>query len=255
MSRILLVGVARSGTTWVGTVLSKCKDTIYLNEPDDERRFTQAMVAKKLLTRYPNIAPGDSGRVGEADITPYSLYWSRVWSTPGADHLLVKSVFVPFCLEWLQQSFEVDHVVWVRRDLPNVIASWAEYSREKHPKLPAEILLRRLTWQAVQQQKAYERLARLDFFSAVVDHLALAREAEAGFAALAEKLGLIWSHEAREQLADLATAGVGGHYGLPGYSLTEHISRTADQIGEEAWAQKVTEDDMAIIEKELNRWT
>jgi len=255
VNRILLVGVARSGTTWVSTILSKCADTHFINEPDDERRFTRADRTKKYLTRYPNIAPKDDGDVGRANIDAYAAMWKSVWDSDMADNLLVKSVFVPFCLEWLVDKFRIDHVVWVKRDLPNVIASWYEYSHAKHPHTDRADLLTRLTWQAAQHHFSYARLANQNFYTAIVDHRELVGNAEDGFKSLAGALGLLWGHEAMEQLSDLNAAGVGGHYGLPDYSLTEHISRTADQVGIDAWKNKVTEEQMAVITRELARWS
>lgn len=254
MNRILLVGVARSGTTWVSTILSKCEDTHFINEPDDERRFTKAAEVKRSLTRYPNIAPGDDSVVGQANVSRYAAMWRSVWDNVIGDNLLVKSVFVPFCIEWLVDRFRVNHVVWIKRDLPNVVASWYEYSHVKHPQVPKKSLLRRLAWQAAQHHTAYGRLAGQNFYTAVVDHRSLVNDAEQGFKSLAGALGLKWGHEAMEQLSDLNTAGVGGHYGLPDYSLTDHISRTAAQVDLDAWKSKVTPEGMAIIMNELERW-
>jgi hypothetical protein len=257
MNKILLVGVARSGTTWVGTILSKCKDTFFFNEPDDERRFRSAAEAKTYLTRYPNIAPGDIDKVGEASIRNYAALWERAWGQGigGYQNALVKSVFAPFCLEWIKETFRIDHVVWVHRELRDVIASWYEYSSEKHPEIGKEVLIRRLAWQASQHQAAYDRLNGTGFYSLRVDHRTMVQNAEKGFKYLAGVLGLEWTHEAMEQLADLNSAGVGGHYGLEGYDLSEHIRRNAeDVLDEDAWKKKVPEELMAIAMREVAKW-
>lgn len=255
MNKILLVGVARSGTTWIGTVLSKCKDTFFYNEPDDERRFVHAANAKRFLTRYPNIAPGDAGAVGETNIDGYAAVWANVWGRPMAENLIAKSVFTPFCIEWMKEAFKIDHVVWVHRGLRDVIASWYEYSSQKHPEVDKEVLIRRLAWQASQHYSAYKRLHGTGFYTLTVDHKEIVRNAEDGFKFLSNELGLDWTHEASEQLADLNSAGVGGHYGLEGYDLSEHIRRNAEEIlDEDAWKQKVPEDLMGIAFQEVRGW-
>lgn len=249
-NRVLIVGVARSGTTWVATILSKCPGVFFFNEPDDERRFKRAATAKRLLTRYPTIAPGDSGAVGETTITEYEDLWRPLWITD-AETVLIKSVFVPFCLEWLRLSFAVDHVIWVKRDIVKVVRSWHEYSKQANPNVPKEILLRRLTWQACSHYAAYRRLEELSFYSAVVNHVDLVDDPGLEFKKLAENCDLEMGHEAWEQLSDLNAAGVGGHYGLPDYDLNQHIRRTAEQVKAPAdW----DETELLIITEEIKRW-
>lgn len=249
-NKILIVGVARSGTTWVATILSKCGDTFFFNEPDDERRFKQAAVAKRLLTRYPTIAPGDSGAVGETTITEYEKLWRPLWATD-AENVIIKSVFVPFCLEWIKLAFNITHVVWVQRDLHNVIRSWDEYSRRKNPGVPREMLLRRLTWQACSHYSAYYRLQGNRFFSSVANHTDLVDDPGLCFKTLATTIGLEMGHEAWEQLSDLNASGVGGHYGLPDYDPAQHIRRTTEQAKAPAgWS----DSELLIINEEMARW-
>lgn len=251
MNKILLVGVARSGTTWVATILSKCKDTYFFNEPDDERRFTEAAKSKRGITRYPTIAPGDSGRVGESDIAAYADLWRRAWQPFQVENLLIKSVFAPFCLEWLKERFEIDHVVWVQRDIYSVIRSWYEYSRQANPGVDEEVLLRRLSWQAASHVAAYARLDRFDFFSYRAVHEAFVHDPKREFELLAKALGMETGHEAWEQLDDLNQSGVGGHYGLPGYDAEEHVRRTKEEAtADPNWnnAERV------IIDREVGLW-
>lgn len=248
-NKLLIVGVARSGTTWVATILSKCGDTFFFNEPDDERRFKRAAISKRLLTRYPTIAPGDSGAVGETTITEYEDLWRPLWATD-AENILIKSVFVPFCLEWLKLAFAVSHVIWVKRDLRNVVRSWFEYSSQANPGVPKELLIRRLTWQACSHYAAYQRLEPFNFYSAVVDHADLVDDPGL-FKRLADDVQLEMGHEAWEQLSDLNSAGVGGHYGLPDYDLDQHIRRTAEQAKAPADWDEV---ELLIINEELKRW-
>jgi len=57
-SRILVVGLPRSGTSWVGRALSAGDDTGYVSEPDNEDGFAYAVRAKRGLGYLPAIAPG-----------------------------------------------------------------------------------------------------------------------------------------------------------------------------------------------------
>lgn len=251
MNKILLVGVARSGTTWMATVLSKSKDTVFLNEPDDERRFKAAKMSKAFITRYPTIAPGDSGRVGEAGIAGYADLWRQAWTPHGAENLLVKSVFTPFCLEWLKERFEINHVVWVQRNIYSVIRSWFEYSKRANGTVEHDILLRRLSWQAASHVAAYARLDRFDFFSYRARHVAFVHDPKREFEQLAKAVGLEMGHEAWEHLDDLNQSGVGGHYGLPGYDAKEHVRRTKEEaVADPDWSS----DERAIINEEISKW-
>lgn len=63
MQRLLVVGVPRSGTTWVANVLARAAGASYLEEPDNHFRFAHAFAAKRRLgmREYPLLAPGETG--------------------------------------------------------------------------------------------------------------------------------------------------------------------------------------------------
>ena len=63
MERLLVVGVPRSGTTWVGTVLATALDTKLLDEPDNHFVAPYAFRAKRRLRQgeYPSLRVGDEG--------------------------------------------------------------------------------------------------------------------------------------------------------------------------------------------------
>lgn len=67
MRSTLVVGVPRSGTTWVAAVLARAAGATYLEEPDNHFRFAYAFRAKQALGQgqYPRLAPGARG--GAAD--------------------------------------------------------------------------------------------------------------------------------------------------------------------------------------------
>lgn len=255
MNKVLVVGVPRSGTTWVATILSKCRDTAFVNEPDDERRFNHARDAKKWLGRYPIIAPYDRGRVGESSIVKYQHLWEHAFGPMFCENVIVKSVFVPYCLEWLIEFCGIQNVLLVKRAPMNVLASWYEYSSKVNPDVPKENLCVRLAWQYAMQHQAYMRLLRLKPPAMyAVEHEEIAVN-WGKFESLATMLDLEWTHEAAEQLNDLSNEGEGGHPGLANYQLTEHISRAPHQLRRDAWRKRIPERIAELFISELERWS
>ncbi|MDQ4094727.1 MAG: sulfotransferase [Actinomycetota bacterium] len=63
---VLIVGVPRSGTTWVGRVLEHTDGVTFIGEPDSEHKEPFALRAKRGLGRFPLLAPGDSVPAYEA---------------------------------------------------------------------------------------------------------------------------------------------------------------------------------------------
>jgi hypothetical protein len=61
LNRILVVGVPRSGTTWVGRVLGGGTDAAFLDEPDNHLVFPFALRAKRGLSGgfHPMLRPGE----------------------------------------------------------------------------------------------------------------------------------------------------------------------------------------------------
>lgn len=68
MTRVLIAGIPRSGTSWIGRTLGKAEDTLYLHEPDSESVHPFAVRAKQELGRYPALAGADRAR-------DYELLW------------------------------------------------------------------------------------------------------------------------------------------------------------------------------------
>jgi len=56
---VVILGVPRSGTTWVQDVLGGCSGVQTVSEPDNETRMTWPLVAKAGLGRFPLLGPGD----------------------------------------------------------------------------------------------------------------------------------------------------------------------------------------------------
>ena len=78
MATVLVVGVPRSGTTWVAEVLAAGGDATYLEEPDNHFRFGFAFRAKRSLGRldYPWLARDASGEA----VQDYSRLWSDAFA-------------------------------------------------------------------------------------------------------------------------------------------------------------------------------
>jgi hypothetical protein len=70
--RLLIVGVPRSGTSWLGRALALTKDASYVHEPDHERYVVPAMYAKRRLGLFPVLAPGDRA-------PGYKRLWERAF--------------------------------------------------------------------------------------------------------------------------------------------------------------------------------
>ena len=58
-SPILIAGVPRSGTTWVGRILASAPDVDYRFEPDNEEICPYALLLKQRLHRFPYLRRGD----------------------------------------------------------------------------------------------------------------------------------------------------------------------------------------------------
>ena len=157
--RILVAGLPRSGTTWVGEVLGRTAGARYLHEPDNHLVRPDAWWAKRRLGPYPELNPGDDGgdyeRVWALAFAggprPSPLYaGARILHHAGATAvsgqlghyatraghlagrqcprqspgpLVVKSVHCARALEWVADRFRPAIVV-VERHPFGVISSW-----------------------------------------------------------------------------------------------------------------------------------
>ena len=157
---VLVAGLPRSGTTWVGEVLGHTAGARYLHEPDNHLVRPDAWWAKRRLGPYPELDPGDDGgdygrlwaRAFAGGPRPSALYAAaRVLQHAGAaalsgrlgsygaragdrerrrrdfgrlpGPLVVKSVHCARSLEWAVDRFR-PAVVVVERHPFGVISSW-----------------------------------------------------------------------------------------------------------------------------------
>jgi hypothetical protein len=58
--RVLVAGIPRSGTTWVGRVLGQADGAGYVHEPDNHLVRPEAWWAKRDLGAYPHLVPGQA---------------------------------------------------------------------------------------------------------------------------------------------------------------------------------------------------
>jgi hypothetical protein len=81
---VLVVGVPRSGTTWVAQILARGGHATYLEEPDNHLRFAYAFRAKRRLgaRAYPSLAPGAAG----AGLADYEALWRSAFSVGAVTH-------------------------------------------------------------------------------------------------------------------------------------------------------------------------
>jgi len=147
--RVLVAGLPRSGTTWVGEVLGRTAGARYLHEPDNHLVRPEAWWAKRRLGPYPELRPGTGGgeyerlweqafaggpahpslhaglkilqRAGAPRVS--GLLASRQRPRPAPGPLVVKSVHCARSLEWAADRFR-PAVVIVERHPFGVVASW-----------------------------------------------------------------------------------------------------------------------------------
>jgi hypothetical protein len=147
--RVLVAGLPRSGTTWVGEVLGRTAGARYLHEPDNHLVRPDAWWAKRRLGPYPELNLGEDGgdyerlwalafaggprpslRYAGARLLQHAgatglsgRLASEQRSRPAPGPLVVKSVHCARALEWTVDRFR-PAVVVVERHPFGVISSW-----------------------------------------------------------------------------------------------------------------------------------
>lgn len=157
--RVLLTGVARSGTSWLIRAMAATPGTRHYYEPDNvDADPTGARPSSHSgFGPYPTISPGDRGG-------PYRPLWNTVFAgrlpprrgvkltaaraalklprpireplirtssrvltalPGGPERTAVKTIYAAFCLDWLVEEYNPRVVVLQRHPL-NVVSSWRE---------------------------------------------------------------------------------------------------------------------------------
>lgn len=256
VSKVLVVGIPRGGTTWIATALGWTESSLFVDEPDDERRFEIARDAKCNLGRYPIIAPGDERTVGGYDITLYEQLWEKAWNVGNEfnpQNVILKSALAPYCLEWLLDRHPVDAVVWCDRFPLNTLASWLEYGKKTRPQEDVGHMIKRMVWQYGMLYQTYTRLERTGHITVRVRHEELAGDFTL-FEHLASACGLKWTYRAAEWLNDMNQEGEGGHWGTEDYKREEHVQREAKLQRVHRWRERISQKEADWIVKELAPW-
>lgn len=81
MTRILVIGIPRSGTTWVATMLARAQSTALVHEPDDPYLFAFALRAKRPLAGglYTALSP-------HQDAPLYERLWREAFGERGTSY-------------------------------------------------------------------------------------------------------------------------------------------------------------------------
>lgn len=149
--RILLLGVARSGTRWLATALGHAAGAQLVKEPDNVTAtnfgpypMIEAAAAAPHYRALWDLA--FSARVPTGDAPDWRLRAGRmalrlppkvrdpmlrsaaqiIAALPGrAPQVVVKSIYAPFAVDWLVRNYD-PKVVVIQRNPLNVISSWLE---------------------------------------------------------------------------------------------------------------------------------
>ena len=296
MSRLLVAGVPRSGTSWVGQALACAVGARSVGEPDNEDNFPYAIQAKAGLGRLPVVAADGPAPAayealwegafagggnwpslrGPASLGLHaaakrrrSVHGSADWSPgqravlaaavrlshPGrpvdARHVVVKTVFAPFALEWICRRFEPRLVV-VTRGALNTVASWQRLGWDpplwRHPALAdggpdalaqrvltpeaalrapaapaADDRIRRLTWELCVLMSVVFDVHSSRPGSVLVRHEDMCVDPLEKFRGVYERLGLGWTSRTDTFLRASNRAGTGR------YDTTRVASEEADR--------------------------
>jgi hypothetical protein len=238
VNRVLVVGVPRSGTTWLAATLATTPGAVLMHEPDNPAFSADAEESRALYGGYPVLRPGE--RVPE-----YEMLWDRGFGSAEASQLtaarqgrrlgrraanrpaavVAKSVFAAFAMEWLMDRY-APRVVLIERNPIAVVASWMRLDfvigdlatrdriRAEHvepfdmpswdPALPRSI---QVSWAVGVLMSALRRQARDHPEWTVVSHEELSAD-RSQVRGLAASVGLDWSDQA--EAAALGTDGAGG---------------------------------------------
>lgn len=134
-AHILVGGIIRSGTTWVGKVLGECEDTIYIHEPfNPDSPWSSAFplpiahyhlnteiggVYQYLFQRLLALEPRIKGRWQEAvrEEREALIAQAKANSSGQTLHCIVKDPTALYSIEWLAENFAVIPVIVLRHPI------------------------------------------------------------------------------------------------------------------------------------------
>lgn len=229
MNRILVVGVPRSGSTWLASMLAATPGSFAVLEPDNPYWHPEAEPVRKLLGTYAVLGPGE--RAPE-----YQSLWdgvfsgiprgARRWPRPEVHNVVAKSVFAAFAVEWLAERY-APRVILIERNPLNVVASWMQHhfevgdlaTRERirdsieplalpewDPFAPRVL---QVAWAVGVLMSVMRRQARTHPEWALVSHDALCVEPARGLRTVAQAAGLRWTARVERRVRGSNAPGTG----------------------------------------------
>lgn len=251
--RILLLGVARSGTRWLASALGHTEGTRLVKEPDnvtaagfgpypvidadEDAPHYRALWDLAFTARLPNgETPGwrlGAGRVAlrfpRIVRNPLLRRTAQVISAwPGrAAHVVVKSIYAQFTVDWLMRNYQ-PRIIVIQRDPLNVVSSWLELGlggfdlltrpaiRERYldrlgvDALPADAAPLQLvaTWVGLLATVLSEHVDRHPEWL-IVTHEDLCADPQPAVRQVCDRVGLRWSHQVGRFLTESNRPGDG----------------------------------------------
>src|ERR1700680_966547 len=291
--RLLLLGVARSGTRWLATALGHADGTRVVKEPDNvDADPTGTGVSRFGFGPYPMSEPHDDAPQFRAlwdlsfsDRVPNKpgLRRTAAWAAPRlprgirdpvmrrtaqamsalpgrSPHVVVKSIYAHFYVEWLIGHYE-PRVVVIQRNPLNTISSWIELGvhgfdlldrpavREQYlqplgigvPDLNASVTQRTATWVGLLTTVLGGHLERHPEWL-LVTHEELCADPQVRIHEVCDQVGLTWSAEIERFLSESNRPGEG----------FSHIRVTRDQPNR--WRNRLSDQQLHEIEGVLSQF-
>jgi hypothetical protein len=291
--RVLLLGVARSGTRWLATALGNAEGTRVVKEPDNvDADPTGSGVSRFGFGPYPMIARDDPAPQFRA---LWDLSFSdRVPNKPGlrrsaaraalrlprgirdpllrrtaqamsalpgrSPHVVVKSIYAHFYVEWLLGHYE-PRVVVIQRNPLNAISSWIELGvhgfdlfdrpaiRERYleplgirvPQASASVTQRTAAWVGLLTTVLSGHVEQHPEWL-LVTHEELCIDPQVRIREVCEQVGLAWSEGIEHFLSESNRPGEG----------FSHIRVTREQPNR--WRKRLTDQQLAEIEEVLGQF-
>lgn len=264
--RVAVVGLPRSGTSWLAKAISLSNGVSYYFEPDyclDKQYIFKYLAAEEVdnvLHRHVSFAL--KGRILHQYVIGEQGF-REILFHPFSDTVLVKFVHLPLCLDWMALNFPDLKVVQIVRHPVPLFLSWKQRSWDPANSLGRLLSQEKLVEGPLVQYANIMRNAKTywekagAFWGAVVrmqydqhrdgwylyEHEWFCQDSVSRIRWLIESLGLKWN----ERILDFLTGkdrgqGVAG----PGYGKWRDPK---DEINK--WKSKVTDDDLKELQSTL----
>jgi len=266
MNRILVVGVPRSGSTWLAQMLASTPHSYAVLEPDNPAWHREAGAVRQLYGAFPVLQAGE--RAPE-----YERLWDRAFGERpprrllGGSHrnMVLKTVHGGFAVDWLSARY-APRVVLIERHPLNVVASWMQHrfevgdlaTRERVRTQYVEPLalprwdpmaprILQVAWAVGVLMSGLRRQARSRPEWVVVSHEELCVDSSVRLRGVAARLDLEWSPGAERRLRESNAPGSGAE-----------IKRVARALPSK-WRDSAAGDMQAVADylrrfRELQQW-